>query len=426
MTDPLEALHTPIVPVDPDPDFAARLRERLRRALLQPMGDTMTTVQETSAPAPAPVRTLTPYICVDDGQHALRWYAEAFGAELRSEPIVMDDGRVGHAELTIGDSVMMLADEWPEEGLLGPTARGGPSQSLYLTVPDVDVVFSRAVELGAAPDRPVADYPYGRNGVVTDPFGHRWMITTPPSPGRPRLREGDVGYASIWVPDVDRAATFYGTVLGWHASPASGSSRHVQGLPEQHIGMFGGQEHRTMFLAFAVEDIRDAIQRIRAAGGHAEEPTDEPYGLSAMCTDDQGMSFSIYQPPERTSPVEERLAQSAGVSHGEISYLTIGVPDITRARTFFGTVLGWDFIPGHTPGGWSVRLGDTEVRPMTGMHGGTERPVVVPMYAVDDIESAVTRVREAGGSATAPAQQPYGITSECTDDQGSRFYLGQH
>ncbi|TDC74186.1 VOC family protein, partial [Actinomadura sp. 7K507] len=172
MTDPLEALHAPVVPVEPDPSFAARLRDRLRRALLQPTGDTMTTTTT------AQMHTLAPYLCVDDGQQALRWYADAFGAEVRDEPVIMDDGRVGHAELALGDSILMLADEFPELGLLGPKARGGPSQSLYLTVPDVDVVFSRAVELGGAPDRPVADYPYGRNGVVTDPFGHRWMITT--------------------------------------------------------------------------------------------------------------------------------------------------------------------------------------------------------------------------------------------------------
>ena len=140
------------------------------------------------------------------------------------------------------------------------------------------------------------------------------------------------------------------------------------------------------------------------------------------------MRFSIYQPPEGTSPVERRLSETSGVTphHGEISYLTIGVPDIARAHSFYGSVLGWEFVPGHTPGGWSVKLGGDEVRPMTGMYGGADRPVVVPMYAVDDIESAVSRVREAGGTAAEPARQPYGVTSECTDDQGTRFYLGQH
>lgn len=427
MTDPLEALRTPVVPLDPDPAFAARLRERLRRALLQPTGDTMTTtaIHETQAE----VRSLTPYLCVDDGRRALRWYTEAFGAELRGEPMVLEDGRVGHAELVIGDSVLMLADEWPESGLLGPKARGGPSQSLYLKVPDVDIVFSHAVEMGAVAHRPVADYPYGRNGVVMDPFGHRWVIASPPLPARPRLRHGDVGYTSVWVPDVDRAAAFYGSVLGWHTVPGDAKAgRHVEGLPEQHIGLFGGQEHRTVYLAFAVEDVHGAVRQIRDAGGDAREPTAEPFGLSAICTDDQGLRFSVYQPAEAVGPVEDRLAEAAGLTahHGEISYLTIGVPDIARARSFYGGVLNWEFTPGHTPGGWSVSLGGTEVRPMTGMYGGADRPVVIPMYTVDAIESAVARVREAGGTATDPAQQPYGVTSECTDDQGSRFYLGQH
>ncbi|KAB2344327.1 VOC family protein [Actinomadura rudentiformis] len=175
MTDPMEALRTPVLPVDPDPIFAARLRERMRRALLRPMGDTMSTDMKPEAH----LRSLTPYICVDDGRRALDWYARALDARWRDEPIVMEDGRIGHAELSIGDSVLMLADEWPEEGLLGPKARGGPSQSLYLTVPDVDRVVSRAVALGAELTRPVQDYPYGRNGVINDPFGHRWMITTP-------------------------------------------------------------------------------------------------------------------------------------------------------------------------------------------------------------------------------------------------------
>jgi uncharacterized glyoxalase superfamily protein PhnB len=183
MTDPFEALSEPVVPVDPDPRFAARLRARMERALLDPTGATMTTA--TARPdTPAtdlPLRSLTPCIAVDDARAALDWYGRAFGARRRGEPIVMDDDRVGHAELAIGDSVLMLADEFPELGLLGPKARGGVSQSLMLQVPDVDATVARAVELGARLTRPVADYPHGRNGVVHDPFGHRWMISTAPS-----------------------------------------------------------------------------------------------------------------------------------------------------------------------------------------------------------------------------------------------------
>ncbi|GAA4299767.1 RNA polymerase sigma factor (sigma-70 family) [Actinomadura luteofluorescens] len=169
-------------------------------------------------------------------------------------------------------------------------------------------------------------------------------------------------------------------ILGWHTVPEGVEAGcHVEGLPDQQIGLFGGQEHRTVHLAFAVEDLHEAVRRIRHAGGDAQEPTDEPFGLSAACTDDQDLRFSVYQPAEAVGPVESGQAEEPGLTahHGEISYLTIGVPDIARARSFYGEVLNWEFAPGHTPGGWSVRLGGTEVRPMTGMYGGADRPVVI-------------------------------------------------
>ncbi|MFB4315289.1 VOC family protein [Actinomadura sp. 21ATH] len=134
---------------------------------------------DTAAESQARVHSLAPYLNVDDGRRALDWYARVFGARMRGEPVVMEDGRLGHAELAIGDSVLMLADEYPEMGLLGPKARGGPSQSVYLTVSDVDDVAVRAVDAGAELERPVGEYPFGRMGVIVDPFGHRWMINTP-------------------------------------------------------------------------------------------------------------------------------------------------------------------------------------------------------------------------------------------------------
>ncbi|MCW2903063.1 MAG: Glyoxalase/bleomycin resistance protein/dioxygenase [Streptosporangiaceae bacterium] len=423
MTDPFDALREPVAPVAPDPQFAARLRARLERALLDPTGATMTTA--TARPdTPAtelPLRSLTPYIAVDNARAALDWYVRAFGARRRNEPIVMDDDRIGHAELAIGDSVLMLADEFPEIGLLGPKSRGGVSQSLLLQVPDVDATVARAVELGAELTRPVTDYPHGRDGVVNDPFGHRWMISTPPpaTPGPAGLRHGDVGYGSLWVPDVERAAAFYETVLGWRYGPGGGSQgRQVEGLTQQ-LGLWGAQEHRTTFLCFAVDDVAAAVERVRAAGGRAQEPTEEPYGLTAMCTDDQGMAFAVYQGAGR----EAQAWTSPGP--GEIAYLTIEVPDSARARAFFGAVLGWEFTPGRVQDGWGVLIGGEEVRPMTGMHGGHELSTVVPMYAVDDIEAAVARVRAAGGTATEPQRQPYGVTADCVDDQGTHFYLGR-
>jgi predicted enzyme related to lactoylglutathione lyase len=440
MPDPLEALRMPVTPAEPDPFFAARLRERVRQALLQSSGDiAMTTHTETNAkaepertsPVEARLHSLNLYLCVDNGRHAIDWYMRALGAQPHGEPVVMEDGRVGHAELAIGDSVLMLADEWPELDLLGPRSRGGPSQSIYLSVPDVDAVVARAVEQGAELARPVADYPYGRNGVINDPFGHRWMVTSPPAaPSRPRPRHGDVSYASLWLPDVERAAAFYGSVLDWRfVEGTTSEGRQVEGLPTQHIGIWGGEDHRTMFLCFAVDDVHEAVRRVRESGGEANEPREEPYGTVSMCTDDQGLAFAVAEVPGEPAPSSGTSSDApaprpAAPAPGEVTYLTMEVPDSARARAFFGTVLDWSFAPGRVPDGWSVQSHGGEVYPMTGMHGGHERSTVVPVYAVHDIDAAVARVRAADGTASDPERRPYGTLAECTDNQGSRFYLG--
>jgi predicted enzyme related to lactoylglutathione lyase len=97
------------------------------------------------------------------------------------------------------------------------------------------------------------------------------------------------------------------------------------------------------------------------------------------------------------------------------------VADSARTRAFYGSVLGWRFAPGHVDDGWQVE----DVAPMVGVSGGHDQTTTVPMYSVDNIDIAVERVRVAGGAATPPEVQPYATTSTCTDDQGTRFYLGQ-
>jgi uncharacterized glyoxalase superfamily protein PhnB len=161
MPDPFDALRRFDGPVDPDPQFAARLRRRLERN------------------RPVRTATATPYLIVADAPAALAFYAEAFGAEETSR-IVMDDGRVGHAELTIGGARFMLADEFPELGHEGPLARGGTTVSIHLDVDDVDAAYASAVAAGATSEREPADQFHGnRNAVVVDPAGHRWMLSTP-------------------------------------------------------------------------------------------------------------------------------------------------------------------------------------------------------------------------------------------------------
>jgi len=125
-----------------------------------------------------PVPRATPYLCCKDAARAIEFYKQAFGATeaMRlSEP----GGRIGHAEIRIGDAPIMLSDEYPEMDVRSPQSLGGSPVLIHLYVDDVDALASRAVAAGAKLLRPVADQFYGdRSGTLTDPFGHRWMIAT--------------------------------------------------------------------------------------------------------------------------------------------------------------------------------------------------------------------------------------------------------
>ena len=127
---------------------------------------------------PKGYHTATSYLIVKGAGDAIEFYKKVFGAkeELR---MAQPDGRIGHAELKIGDSFIMLADEPPDGGYLSPQSLGGSSVSILLYVPDVDAVVKRAAEAGAKIVRPVADQFYGdRMGTIHDPWGHVWSIAT--------------------------------------------------------------------------------------------------------------------------------------------------------------------------------------------------------------------------------------------------------
>jgi PhnB protein len=129
-------------------------------------------------PIPEGYRTLTPYLIVKGAAAALGFYARAFAA---TEIYRMADpsGRVGHAEMQVGDSRFMLADEFPERGAVSPRGREGHAVTFLLYVPDVDAAFARAVAAGARSVRPVQDQFYGdRTGTLEDPFGHQWTLAT--------------------------------------------------------------------------------------------------------------------------------------------------------------------------------------------------------------------------------------------------------
>lgn len=131
----------------------------------------------TAQAIPEGYHSVTPYLTIDGAAEAIRWYGQAFGA---TEALRLPMGdKIGHAEIRIGDSFVMLSDEWPEMGMLGPKARGGATSSLMIYVEDSDAVFARAMEAGAIQERPVETQFYGdRSGTLIDPFGHRWTVST--------------------------------------------------------------------------------------------------------------------------------------------------------------------------------------------------------------------------------------------------------
>ncbi|MYW94515.1 glyoxalase [Amycolatopsis rubida] len=295
MPEPFDALALPSTPAEPDPAFAEQLRDDLRRLILN--GAEMTTSETT--PQQAELGALTPYLVVTDARAALDFYVEVFGARRRSEPIVMDDGRIGHAELAIGGSVLMLAEEFPEMGNVVAPAGGA---MVRVEVPDPRRSVRRAVELGADQLRPVEDHGYGLHGTIKDPYGQRWLVAQ----AAPRAeaaeertyQHGEAGYFTFQVPDDGRAKAFYGAVLGWQFSQGSLPTAwgiEGDGLPG---GLWGGSELQTGWkLMFAVDDLEAALGRVREEGGRAGEVENQPYGRTADCADDQGIEFWLWEQP---------------------------------------------------------------------------------------------------------------------------------
>jgi predicted enzyme related to lactoylglutathione lyase len=167
-------------------------------------------------------------------------------------------------------------------------------------------------------------------------------------------------------------------------------------------------------LMLHVGDTDAALQKTREYGAIVEREIHENYGSrNATIIDPFGHRWMLSGPAG--TPID-------GIRHGDIGYVSVWVPDTDRAAALYGHVLGWAYPAAHRvtnielPTGISASAGA----------GGSQRSTTVPMWTVTDIEAAVARVREAGGTVLAePVRQPYGVSAECTDDQGARFYLGE-
>jgi uncharacterized glyoxalase superfamily protein PhnB len=249
---------------------------------------------------------ITPYICVADAKAALTWYAEAFGA-IEEVRYVGDDGRIGHAEITIEGARVMLSDEYAEAGVAPPLAGRGHDVTLHLNVADVDAMFARAAAKGAIVEREPADQPYGeRSSSITDPFGHRWMIQTTIATPTDVQMEGftvtarqtpvELGYVTLGFADTHQAGRFFGALFGWETEQGhSGADyAHVSNtrLP---LGLTPNGVDTAPVLYFRVDDIDRYAARVVELGGHVVSRADYESGPNAVCRDDQGREFELWQ-----------------------------------------------------------------------------------------------------------------------------------
>lgn len=329
MTDPFDILRADTAPIIPSTRFTTSLRQQLLTALEAPMPDPTTTLTTPATPAGAPlpdlaaVPTVMPYLCVAGAAAAIDFYVAAFGA-VEHHRLVEADGRIGHAEIVIGNSRLALADEYPEYGVLSPTSIGGSGTKFTVSVPDVDTLFARALALGATEERPVTDQFYGhRSGHLRDPWGHQWAVSSPiagftdeqytANAAEQGLQHeaaapagdaghghqvkhhdrGDLYYFTLPTSDLARAQAFFGALLGWRfASPEAGHAENISAPP----GGLHTDGPALPELWFVVEDIHAAVALVRELGGTAEEPVHYESGWDATCTDDQGTRFHLSVP----------------------------------------------------------------------------------------------------------------------------------
>jgi len=326
-TDPFDTLRSPVVPLAPRAEFATELRRLVEAALraggtagddhLTDTTDTTGTIDRSATMTTNDVtvvgQTIKPYLCVHDGVGALAFYAAAFGA-VETMRVAGDDGRLGHAEITIGSATVMLSDEYPDYGAVSPRTLGGSPVALYLDVADVDATYAAAVAAGAEGQRPPADQTHGnRTATIVDPFGHRWMLAQPieqltveqyaaresgqgftvSSPRRPV----EVGYVTIHTADTDRAARFFGELFDWDIEPGhSGDEyRHVNNskLP---LGLAPPVDHGVVTLYFRVDEIEPYATKVVVLGGRVLKRDDYASGGNAECVDDQGTRFDLWKP----------------------------------------------------------------------------------------------------------------------------------
>jgi len=450
----------------PRQDFKIRLKTELeRRAIVA----TKPVVATKVRPIPEGFRTVTPYLCVKDAAGAIRFYKEAFGAtEMLRLP--MPDGRIGHAEIQIGKSRIMLSDEFPEYGSRSPVSIGGSPVDIHYYVEDVDAWGTRAIAAGARTLVPVANQDYGeRYGRLEDPFGHRWGFSTPLNEDRAQqVRETFyIATPYLVVADGAKAIDFYKEAFSAtevmrladpdgriaHAELTIGDSLIMLSGAAPEYGRLSPQSFggTPVTIHLYVENVDALASQAVAAGAKIVRPVqDQFYGdRSGRLEDPFGHVWIISTHIEDVMPEEiQRRLQGFMNQQARAVQTQSPVKRGKRMPEGFHTVTPYltvrqapellDFVKAafdaeellRTTGSAAgihaeVRIGDSKV--MIGGGGawqGTPMPTALHLY-VADTDAVYRHALELGATSIhEPMDQDYGERSASVKDMGgNNWYI---
>jgi len=432
----------------PREEFKIRLKNDLERSI---------SMATTTAPVTATRTFAAPRLTFNDAAKAIEFYKQAFAAK---ETMRFDTGAgIAHAEIMIGDSVIMLSEEWPEGGRYSAETTGSSPVSMRIKVPDVDTFVDRAVTAGAKVERPIADQFYGyREGTLLDPFGYSWSVATVKEEMsveemhrrfRAMMKEEETKKPAVNpIPKGFRTVTPYmiakdgpallefakqafgaeetfrtvGSAGGLHAEARIGDSMLMVG------GGIPGREFKgtanTHAIHLYVPDC-DAVyeQALRAGATSLGEPRDQEYGERSGSVKDRAGNFWYIATAQGESYIPKGLNSVNVYMHPLRAEPVINF----LKRAFGARELGKYASPDGVVHHAEIRVGDSVVE-MGEAHGKyPPMPTMFYLY-VPDCDAVYQRALQAGATSIAePVDQPYGDRSGGVKDAfGNQWYIATH
>ena len=225
---------------------------------------------------------------------------------------------------------------------------------------------------------------------------------------------GDLTYFWIPSPDPERGAAFYRGLFGWTLEPREQGDGYGISSTTVYGGIVGGREGTRPFLYFSTDDVANAAAAVHEFGGHAGEVHEFSEGASVDC-DYDGVEFGIFRP-------DGDVVVTPSTQPGDLGYFTVPVGDAGDARSFYGSVLGWEYEHDDLDAAYHQIV---NCAPPGGLFTEDDASRPASYFRVPDLRIALLRVRELGGEAGEPVESPSGLSAACRDDQGVEVSLWQ-